>query len=232
MSFFTNFPVVKYYFSEKDPNEYTLRHIIRRFKVDELVKKNVLTYQNYLISEGDSPDVVAYKYYGRPDWHWIVLMYNDIINPLVDWPRSSKHVMDEAISKYFVTRTATFTMNSINIVVNDVTGIQVGATIKGIGVPDDLVVVWITDKTLKTNLVSTFSGVKTVKIDTVLNTHHIVNSKGIIVDSAVYQGTDISYVRNIDYEHALNDRHRLIKMPLREHAQRIEIEAASILKGT
>lgn len=231
MSFFNNFPLVDYYFSETDPNSYLLRHIIRRFKVEDAVKKNVLIYQNYIIADGESPDMVSYHYYDRPDWHWIILMYNDIINPLVDWPRSSSQVIKGAREKYFVTRTATFTVGSINVVVNSATGLSVGSMITGVGIPEDLYIVAINGNTLTTNIVSSFGGAKTVKIDTILATHHILNSKGIVIDPLVYQGTDLRYIRNIDYENELNDKHRIIKMPMREHAAKIEMEAAAILKG-
>lgn len=232
MSFFTNFPVIDYYFDPKSQSTHTLRHIIRRFKVDDLVKNNVLTYQKYLIADGDTPDTVSYKFYGRADWHWIILMFNDIINPFRDWPRASHLVLQDARLKYNVTRTATFTANSINFTVNDATNLYVGAKIWGTGIPDELYITAINGTTISTNLVSTFSGVKTVKIDTIFANHHIENSKGIVVDTHVYAGLDLVYVRNIDYENKLNDRYRVIKMPLKAHAQAIDREATTILAGT
>ena len=35
---------------------------------------------------GDTPEIIASKYYGDPEKHWIVLLANDIINPFFDFP--------------------------------------------------------------------------------------------------------------------------------------------------
>ena len=231
MAFFENFPTIQYYFSETDPNTYTLRHIIRRFKVEEIVKKNVLTYQTYIISDGESPDVIANKVYGNPEWHWVILMYNDIVNTMVHWPKPHKQVIKYASENYNVSTQATFTLNSDVIVVSDPTNILVGASLAGVGIPTNLYVTAINGNNVTLNTPSLISGTKTTKFDTINAVHHVVNSKGIVVDLNVYTGTDLVYVRNIDYETSLNDKHRMIKLPLKVHAEKIVAEAATILKG-
>ena len=44
-------------------------------------------HMEYSISLGDTPDIIADKFYGSSDWWWLVLLYNDIINPFSDIPR-------------------------------------------------------------------------------------------------------------------------------------------------
>ena len=232
MSFFENFPTVQYYFSETDPNTYTLRHIIRRFKVNDVVKRNVLTYQTYIISDGESPDIVANKVYGKPDWHWVILMYNDIVNTMAQWPKPHRQVIKYASEKYNVSRLATFALGSEVLTVDDSTKVFVGASLTGVGVPTNLYVVSVSGNLITLNTPSVISGTKTVKFDTMSDVHHVTNSKGIVVDLSVYTGTDLQYVRNIDYETALNDKHRMIKLPLKVHAEKIVAEASTILKGS
>ena len=43
-------------------------------------------YYDYVVKESDRPETVAYKYYGSPDYHWVVLLANDILDPFYDWP--------------------------------------------------------------------------------------------------------------------------------------------------
>lgn len=41
----------------------------------------------FSVSQGDTPDVIAHKFYGSSEWWWLVLLYNDIVNPFSDIPR-------------------------------------------------------------------------------------------------------------------------------------------------
>jgi hypothetical protein len=54
----------------------------------------------YFIEDGERPDVVSYKLYGKPDLHWLLFLFNDIINPLFDWPLSAKDIQRNIEEKY------------------------------------------------------------------------------------------------------------------------------------
>jgi hypothetical protein len=51
------------------------------------------------MQEGDTPEIIASKYYGDPERHWIVMLANDTINPFfdysLDYPVFSKYLMDK-----------------------------------------------------------------------------------------------------------------------------------------
>jgi hypothetical protein len=51
-------------------------------------KADASLYYEYEIKDSDSPEILAYKYYGSPSYHWIVLLANDMLDPLYDWPMS------------------------------------------------------------------------------------------------------------------------------------------------
>jgi len=44
-------------------------------------------YSVYQLKHGDTPDIIAHNYYGDSDWWWLVLLYNDIVNPFNEIPR-------------------------------------------------------------------------------------------------------------------------------------------------
>lgn len=44
-------------------------------------------HTTFSISQGDTPDIIAHKFYGSSEWWWLVLLYNDIVNPFEDIPR-------------------------------------------------------------------------------------------------------------------------------------------------
>ena len=54
----------------------------------QLLKDPSLFYQ-YDIQEGDTPEIIAHKYYGDSYRYWIVLFVNQIVDPQWDWPMNS-----------------------------------------------------------------------------------------------------------------------------------------------
>lgn len=61
-----------------------------RFLFDDLFSKRV--YTTYTLQHGDTVDTIAHDIYGRSDWWWLVLLYNDIINPFVGVSRLGRDV--------------------------------------------------------------------------------------------------------------------------------------------
>ncbi len=98
--YFNYFP--KTYYSLSDGNSLeTVTNIISRFSFDENLKENSAAYYNYEIKDGDTPEIIASKYYGSPEKHWVVLMFNNIVDPQWDWPleyRSFNEYVDEKYS--------------------------------------------------------------------------------------------------------------------------------------
>lgn len=72
VSRYTSFPF--YYNGEDDKYMYGL--------TSYLDEKD--TYVLHVIKEGDSFDSLANKYYGRPDYYWIICDYNRIQDPFIE----------------------------------------------------------------------------------------------------------------------------------------------------
>jgi hypothetical protein len=68
----------------------------------------------YVVVEGDTPEIVSYKFYGTPLYHWVVLIVNDIVNPREEWPLSENQLINKIALKYStpVTGILTTTKNS------------------------------------------------------------------------------------------------------------------------
>jgi hypothetical protein len=78
----------------------SLTNIMRRFKIKSAIKSNTQVFHNYDIQEGDRPDIIAHKYYGSSNYAWVVLHYNDIVDPVFGWPLFSKDLDRYIVSKY------------------------------------------------------------------------------------------------------------------------------------
>lgn len=64
-------------------------NLMARASIIPDVLKNPLVYYSYDIQEGDTPEIVAYKYYGDSYRYWIILFANELLDPQWSWPMDS-----------------------------------------------------------------------------------------------------------------------------------------------
>lgn len=90
MAYFDNFPNINYpIVVDGKPVRINSKNIALRTKFLDYVKSGQTSYRDYTIKDGERPETLANRLYGRPDLHWVILLFNDILNPLFDWPLSS-----------------------------------------------------------------------------------------------------------------------------------------------
>jgi hypothetical protein len=82
--YFSKFPKVLYNFEGNNVDVIT--NITVRFALEKKLKENTITYFNYTIRDGDTPEIIASKLYDNPEAHWIIMMLNDILDIEEDWP--------------------------------------------------------------------------------------------------------------------------------------------------
>ena len=63
-----------------------LTNLFRRFQIASDIKKNIDVFHEYTVRAGDRPDTISYKYYGDSGYGWVVLMMNNIMDPIFEWP--------------------------------------------------------------------------------------------------------------------------------------------------
>lgn len=98
-NYFSFFPTTSH--DLKDVNRVTeVTNILRRFKVRTKVKNIVGTYYDYTMHEGDRMDSIAERYYGDSNLAWVILHFNDIVDPYYDLPLFGKQFSDYITEKY------------------------------------------------------------------------------------------------------------------------------------
>lgn len=103
--FFSNIPNIKY---DVKPIQYphterefcVAKNFFRRYIIDKAVFSYTVMMNKYAVEDGQRPDQVADMAYGNPHYDWILLMTNNIINPLFDWPKSNNAVQQYCESSY------------------------------------------------------------------------------------------------------------------------------------
>ena len=97
--YFNDFPQIQY-----DPtgsgNYTTIQDIMTRIKVRDYIKNNTSFFAKYSVPDGETPEMVAQNLYGDSTYHWIILLFNQIINTYYDWPLSRKNFQKYVIDKY------------------------------------------------------------------------------------------------------------------------------------
>jgi hypothetical protein len=107
--YFSKFPNINY--SINGLNGVILKDIMVRIKMSDSILNNTLLYYKYDIQEGDTPEIVAEKYYGDAEKHWLVLMSNSIMDPFYEWPLTYQQFLSFINDKYGSQATALSTIH-------------------------------------------------------------------------------------------------------------------------
>lgn len=81
-------------------NKLLMTNIMARSSVLPALLNNASLFYQYDIQDGDTPESIAYKYYGEVYRYWIVLFVNQIIDPQWQWPMSTSVFNNYIADKY------------------------------------------------------------------------------------------------------------------------------------
>jgi len=98
--YFNYFPKTFYSANNNSTGVDSVTNIIARFGFENSLKENSSAFYKYNIQESDTPEIIARKFYDNVERHWIVLLFNDIIDPQFDWPLNDKILINYIDSKY------------------------------------------------------------------------------------------------------------------------------------
>ena len=102
-NYFDKFPLVSYNIDRTKfgVNEYTAAtNIMVRLRVVREKLNAVFHYYEYTIKAFERPDIIAENVYGNSELHWLVLLTNDIIDPLYGWPLDYDQFENYLANKY------------------------------------------------------------------------------------------------------------------------------------
>ena len=75
-----------------------VKDITRNVRLRKEILSNVTLYDEYDIIDGETPEIIAEKFYGTPDYHWVVMLCNGKYDYRADFPMPesvlAKHIAD------------------------------------------------------------------------------------------------------------------------------------------
>ena len=99
MAYFSKFPLMAYDMAGND-NYKLLPDILRRVKLRSGIRSGSFLFDNYDVSDGERPEDIAFKYYGDPEYHWVILMTNNITDRYYQWPLTQVQFQEHLKDKY------------------------------------------------------------------------------------------------------------------------------------
>jgi hypothetical protein len=98
-NYFQYLPTTEYQINGKDSAKLVV-DILRRIKVrDELILDGAVFY-NYQMQEGDTVEIIADKYYGSTQYHWVVMLMNSAQHHIYDFALSGDNFERFVNDKY------------------------------------------------------------------------------------------------------------------------------------
>ena len=100
-NYFKSIPNVAYDINGNAPNTFQkATNIMKRPMFKPAVVSEITDYYPYRIKDGYRPDMVSQELYGTPAYAYLILMFNDIYDPVFDWPLGLKQFDNYIVSKY------------------------------------------------------------------------------------------------------------------------------------
>ena len=79
-----------FYDLKGDGKKKLVTDLMTRVKVREKILDEASLYDKYEVPSGERPEHTAFKHFGSSQYHWVVLLTNNITDALYDWPLSEQ----------------------------------------------------------------------------------------------------------------------------------------------
>ena len=100
-NYFRNIPKVKYDINGAEPNKYlNVTNIMKRISFKPAVIEDITDYYPYRVKDGERPEIISFQKYGSVAYAYLIMLINDIQDPLFDWPLTSQQFEKYLTNKY------------------------------------------------------------------------------------------------------------------------------------
>lgn len=207
-NYFSFFPQTLYQLTNNNAD--IVSKITARFGFEQNFKNNTAISYEYDVKDDDTPEIIADKLYGSSERHWIVLMFNDIVNVETDWPLDQRTLM-QFIEKKYKPR-ASVGQSGINWAQSNIHSYYIVETRTTTSTGDFI-------QTKKTTDANTYA-------NTIGTTNTITLQDGKQLTIKLSKETKSYY----EYENEINDSKRTIKLLKPEFIPAVEEEFRNIIR--
>ena len=101
--YFKDFPKFLYDFKYDNTDQTKMsvvRDITRNIRFRKEILENYTLYDEYDIKDGETPEIIAEKIYGNPEYHWIIMLVNQRYDYITDFPLEYPALIANTAEKY------------------------------------------------------------------------------------------------------------------------------------
>lgn len=99
--YFNKFPTIFYDFNIKGKSVLKpVKDITNNVRLRTAILENILLFDEYDIQEGETPEIIAAKFYGNPEYHWVIMLCNQRYNYTTDFPKTQRSLEEYINAKY------------------------------------------------------------------------------------------------------------------------------------
>jgi len=99
MPYFSRFPLMAYDVAA-DGNYKLLPDILRRVKLRSGLRSSSFMFDKYDVKDGENPEDISFKWFGDAEYHWVILMTNNITDRYYQWPLTQPQFQEHLTDKY------------------------------------------------------------------------------------------------------------------------------------
>ena len=101
--YFKDFPQFAYDFEIRGKTKVLLlTDITRNVRFRKEILSNIELFDEYDIQDGETPEIIAEKVYGNPNYHWVIMLVNERYDYIADFPMPYPQLFQYVQDKYGV----------------------------------------------------------------------------------------------------------------------------------
>ena len=211
--YFKTFPYT-YYSLDDVATTQIVTNISLRVRLSDELKNNFSLFDKYDIKDGETPEILADKFYNNPQLHWIILHTNDILDPRFDWPLTTNNLVLFTKGKYNNVNAPHHYVDANSIITNANVYLNSSSQFTNFNNNDVIVNITNNGTGVITKLQSYSNIIVTVTDGGFITGDKIAlssnaNTNANITSTSIISGTPVT---NLQYEDTLNDTKRKINI--------------------
>ena len=97
--YFSQFPAIVYD-SVGNGDYKVVTHLLKRVAIHSKAKSVAGLYDTYDVRNGETPEMIAHKYYDDAEYHWVILLVNNITDRYHQWPMNTRQFLAHLAERY------------------------------------------------------------------------------------------------------------------------------------
>jgi hypothetical protein len=97
--YFEQFPVI-YYDAVGNSDPKVVTHLLKRVALHSKASETVALFDTYDVRNGETPEMIAHKYYDDAEYHWVILLVNNITDRYHQWPMNTRQFLSHLAERY------------------------------------------------------------------------------------------------------------------------------------